>query len=235
MKIMNDEILISLMIRLCSATHDAEKALMLFHRLQTIGFVEYAEPYNSIIFALASRPEYARQAVEKYRMMQRKRIVPDYHTFVGVLKATSKYGDIPLACEVLDTMRNLGFEMTEHIYNGLIRTYASACTIPGVEERQIETYVEDAWALVDQMKEKDMPLNSHIIDSMIFLHRKALFTQELHDLVLPLFEKHRVKPTVFTYQNLIELYHDISETELVLQTYDRAISLGFKPNPTMLK
>lgn len=124
--LIQDEFLTSFMIRICAATHQAEKAIMLWHRLQSIGFVEYAEPYNAIIFALASRPEYARQAVEKYRLMQKKRVVPDYHTFVAVLKASSQYGDIQLAIEVLDTMKNLGFEMNEYIYNGLIRTYAGA-------------------------------------------------------------------------------------------------------------
>ena len=234
-KIMNDEFLISLMIRICAATHQAEKALMLFHRLETLGFVEYAEPYNSIIFALASRPEYARQAIEKYRIMQKKRIVPDYHTFVGVLKATSKYGDIPVAIEALDTMRNLGFEMNSHIYNGLIRTYAGACTIPKIEERQIESYVADAWALLDQMKEKDIPLNIHILDSMVLLHWKALFTQELHEQVLPLYERHHIEPSIYTYENLIQLYADIGENQLVFETYDRILSLNFKPNPKILR
>ena len=92
-----DEFLVSLMTRICAATHDAEKGLQLFRMLETMGFVEHAEPYNSIIFALASRPRYARKAVEMYRIMQKKRVVPDYHTFTGVLKATSQYGDVPTA------------------------------------------------------------------------------------------------------------------------------------------
>lgn len=69
----------------------------MFYQMEAMGFVEYAEPYNSIIFALASRKRYARKAVEFYRLMQKKRIVPDYHTFTGVLKATSHYGDISTA------------------------------------------------------------------------------------------------------------------------------------------
>mmetsp|Transcript_22134 Transcript_22134/g.25440 ORF Transcript_22134/g.25440 Transcript_22134/m.25440 type:complete len:100 (-) Transcript_22134:145-444(-) len=95
--LVEDEFLTSLMTRICAATHDAEKALLLFSKLELLGFVEYAEPYNSIIYALASRPRYARKAVEMYRIMQKKRIVPDYHTFAGVLKATYHYGDVPTA------------------------------------------------------------------------------------------------------------------------------------------
>ena len=85
------------MIRICAATHDAEKAISLFNRLKTHGFVEYAEPYNSLIFALASRSNYARRAVDLYRSMQKRRVVPDRHTFIAVLKATAHTGDVPAA------------------------------------------------------------------------------------------------------------------------------------------
>lgn len=223
------------MIRLWTARHEAEKALNLWERLKIIGFIEWAEPYNAIIFALASRPEYSRQAIDFYRTMQKKRIVPDYHTFTAVLKATSQYGDIPVACEVLDTMRNLGFEMTPQTYNGLIRTYAGAWKIPNVQESHIESYVKDAWALLDQMKEKDIPLNIQLLNSMILLHKNAVYVQELHDQVLPLFEKHKIKPDIHTYQYLIELYSIMSDTDLAIETYDRIISLGFKPNPGIMR
>ena len=43
------------MIRLCAATHDAEKALKMRMRLEKMGYLEYALNYNSLIFALASR------------------------------------------------------------------------------------------------------------------------------------------------------------------------------------
>lgn len=51
--------MVSYMIRLCGATHDAEKALRLFHDLEANGFVESALPYNSMIFALGSTHRYA--------------------------------------------------------------------------------------------------------------------------------------------------------------------------------
>lgn len=223
------------MTRICAATHDAEKGLQLFRMLESMGFVEHAEPYNSIIFALASRPRYARKAVEMYRIMQKKRVVPDYHTFTGVLKATSQYGDVPTACEVLETMKNLGFELNEQIYNGLIRTYAGACGVPDVEEQHIEMYVRDAWNLLEQMKEKDIPVNIQILNSILLLHKNALFTQEIHEKVLPLYEKYRIEPDIYTYQNLMQHYSDLNETGLVFQTYDKIKSLEIKPNRVIMQ
>ena len=153
-----------------------------------MGFVEYAEPYNSIIFALASRPRYARKAVEMYRIMQKKRVVPDYHTFTGVLKATSHYGDVTTAWEILETMKSLGFELNAQIFNGLIRTYAGAWTIPEIQEEHVKMYIKDAWDLLEQMKEKDISMNINILNSMLLLHWNALFTEEMHEKVLPLYE-----------------------------------------------
>ncbi len=54
-EIQYDEFLVSYMMRLCAATHDAEKAIKLRESLDLVGFMEYAANYNSMIFALASR------------------------------------------------------------------------------------------------------------------------------------------------------------------------------------
>jgi len=64
-----DEFLLSYMIRLCSATHESEKALKLFDRLEANGYIKHAMPYNSIIFALASTNRYAEKALEFWHKM----------------------------------------------------------------------------------------------------------------------------------------------------------------------
>lgn len=64
-----DEFLQTYMIRLCSATHDSEKAIRLFNEMEGNGFTEHAIPYNAIIFALASTKRYAEQALEYWHKM----------------------------------------------------------------------------------------------------------------------------------------------------------------------
>lgn len=64
-----DEFMITFMIRLCSATHDAEKAIKLFNELESNGFIEHAIPYNAIIFSLASTKRYAEKALEYWGSM----------------------------------------------------------------------------------------------------------------------------------------------------------------------
>lgn len=79
----------SYMIRLCAATHEPEKAINLFNKMESGGFIEYSIPYNSLIFALASTKSYADKALDYWHKMQMKKITPDSHTFVAVLKACS--------------------------------------------------------------------------------------------------------------------------------------------------
>jgi len=96
-----DEFMTSQMIRICAATHESEKALNLFNQMEVNGFIEHAIPYNAIIFALASTKRYAPQALEYWRAMHLKNVVPDRHTFVAVLKACSQLGDVTTAYDVL--------------------------------------------------------------------------------------------------------------------------------------
>lgn len=77
------------MVRICSNTHEGEKALKLWAELESDGFIELAKPYNSIISALGSTKRFAELAIEYWHKMQLKGILPDKHTYVAVLRATA--------------------------------------------------------------------------------------------------------------------------------------------------
>lgn len=131
-------------------------------------------------------------------------------------------------------MKSLGFELNVYIFNGLIRTYAGACTIPEIEEEHVKMYIKDAWDLLEQMKEKDIPININIVNSLLLLHCNALFTEEVHEKVLPLYEKFKIAPDVYTYQHLISHYSEINELGLVFDTYDKMKSMEIKPNKVIM-
>ena len=77
---------------------------------------------------------------------------PDRHTFVAVLRACSKIGDVQTAYDVLQDLKLRKFPMTEHIYNGLIKSYAGAAAQWNVKEEHIDLYIEDSMKLLDQMQ-----------------------------------------------------------------------------------
>lgn len=84
--------------------------------------------------------------------MQLKNVVPDNHTYVAVFRACSKIGDVQTAYDALQDMKTHGIKMSEHSYNGLIRTYAGAAAQRQVREEHIDMYIKDSWELFEQLK-----------------------------------------------------------------------------------
>ena len=215
-----DEQLLSFMVRICSSTHEGEKALKLWAELESDGFLELAKPYNSIMFALGSTKRFAELAIEYWHKMQLKGITPDRHTYVAVLKATAKIGDTQTAYDALKDMKMHDLPMTEHVYNGLISTYAGAAGLWNVKEEHIDLYIKDSWELFRQMEENpEAKVTEQVIGSMLQLYCKALRLDELEAKVLPLYAKHKLPYSIYTYQNLSKLYLNLAEYDMVKVLY----------------
>lgn len=107
------------------------------------------ESYNAILFALSSRTKYAEECLMKFRRMIEEGVVPDNHTVVAVLRATSKIGDVKTASDLVGYMKWFSIPLNEHVYNGLIKTYGGACLKRDVHESHILQYLDDIWVLVD--------------------------------------------------------------------------------------
>lgn len=67
-----------------------------------------------------------------------KNVMPDRHTYVGVLRACAKLGDINTAYDALQDMKLHNLPVTEYIYNELFRVYAAACGVERVREEHID-------------------------------------------------------------------------------------------------
>lgn len=84
------------------------------------------------------------------------------------MSACSKLGDVQTAYDVLQDMKIHGIEINEHVYNGLIKTYAGAAGLRNVKETHIDMYIKDAWALIDQIKQSDSTkINIFILNSLL--------------------------------------------------------------------
>ena len=112
-----DEQMLGYMIRMCAATHDAEKALRLFNDLEHDGFIEHSKPYNAVIKACASTFRYAEKAIEYWHLMHAKNIAPDQVTYVAVLKACAQLGDTQTAYDALHELKLNNLPVNEHIFN----------------------------------------------------------------------------------------------------------------------
>jgi len=168
-----------------------------------MGFIPYAKPYNSLIFALASRKDYAEKALEIWRKMRYMQIVPNVETFQAVIKATSQLGDVQTAYEAIQEMKGYEIPLNEAIYNQLILTYAGACKVQETTEKQIDAYIKDAWMLFRQMEEKRMKVTTRTLNALIRLYGNALRDTEVEGEVLPLFKKNKIEYDRDTYVNLM--------------------------------
>lgn len=121
------------------------------------------------------------------------------------------------------------------MYNGLIRTYASAAAVRLVKEDHVDMYIKDSWDLFEQLKNNpDAEVNIHILNSLLLLHTNALRVEELDANVLPLYEKFKIKHDVYTYQNLSKLYLNLTDYEMVKTLYKNLKAENIEPNQLYL-
>jgi len=194
-----DEVLMSYMIRVSAATHDSEKAMRLFNDLQVDGFVEHVKPYNSVMMACSSTKRFSAKTIEFWHTMHMKNIPGDQVTYVAVLRACAKLGDVQTAYDALLEMKNAGLKINEHIFNQLLKVYAGACRLPDVEEKHVERYLEDAMDLFETQIEPQDLVNVHILNSLVILFSNALKAELVEQKILPLYSKHRIEHDMYTF------------------------------------
>lgn len=216
-----DEFLMSYMVRMCGATHDVEKALNIFQVMEVKGFIKFTSNYNSIIYALSSRKDYAEKALEFFHKMKLSGVKPDLYTYVGVLRATSHLGDIHTANDVVKEIKLLGYKVNEHICNGLLRTYAGASRIPYVKVEHLESYINDAWEIYKFMEKENIPISVNVLNSLLEVHTANHKVDMVDGLVLPLFEKHNVPMNRFTYEHLFRMLIDKRNYEGIIDLWEK--------------
>jgi len=74
------------------------------------------------------------------------------------------------------------------------------------------------------MIEQGLEPNIQILNSMLLLHAHSLRTPEMESMVLPLYEKYKVKHDIYTYQHLLKAYLNVRENDTVLKIYDRLVT-----------
>lgn len=77
-------------------------------------------------------------------------------------------------------MKQQNINMSVYTYNGLLRTYAAACSVEYVSEEIKELYLEDAWNLFKQLQTvSKLPVNVNILNSLLLVHTKAFVTEKV--------------------------------------------------------
>ena len=132
-------------------------------------------------------------------------------------------------------MKIHGLPLTEHVYNGLIRTYAGAAAVRQVKESHVDMYIKDSWELFEQLNnDPNTKVNINILNSLLLLHANALRVEELDANVLPLYQKYKINYDVYTFQHLGKMYLNLQEYSMVKSLYKNLKEEKLSPNQSYL-
>ena len=223
-----DEFLISYMIKLAGYTKNPERALLLYEYFELEGFNHYTINFNSLLFALSSTKKYAEKALEVFKKMKMKNVMPDSYTYVCLLRATAHLGDINTANEIIKEMKLMNLPMNEYICNGLIRTYAGAARIPYVKTEHLDEYLKDSWNIFSFMEKNEMKISVQILDSLLEVHCIVHKIENVDGLVLPLYEKYGFEFTLYTYEKLSKMLLDLRMYDRVIRIYETLLQKSEK-------
>ena len=219
-KLTVDEVILTLMMQVCSHTYDAEKALKLFiENKPASGFYRTCFPYNALIKALGSRPDYAQKAEAYFDQMINYQIAPDQDSFICLLKATGKTGNVKAAFNALQLMKERNIAMNVYIFSGLIRTYAAACSISNSNPDVVQEYKRDSWNLFKQAESSGL-VSSALVDSLMLVHSKSHDIDTIEGAILPIYEQKNLPMTKYTFETLVEAYDDQMDLPKISKVYD---------------
>lgn len=232
--LIEDDYLMSIMMRICERTHDAEKAILIFKNMEEKGFVPTTFHFNCIISALASRRDYSEKAIEMYTKMKLLKLSPNQETFIMLLKATSHLGDIYTANELIKEIKALSYNIDQFIITGLIKTYASAVKNPLSTKEQISQYLDDTWELAKYAEDNNIEINSYICNGILLTFCNAQKWDEVDNRVIPYFNKHKVKLNVFSYQIIIHMLNEIKNYNAIQNIYEIMNKENIEPTQLIL-
>ena len=206
--IKTDDVILGLMIRICSFDHQAEKAKKIWEEILDIKYKRLnCLHYNSLIKALATRKDYAEEAILIYEKMEMEKIQPDLDTFINSLLACSKLGNIKMAYEITLKMKEMGFKANKNIFHLLIQTYAEAISNPNLPTDLKQNFFDDSWNIfckfLDEQKEH---LNTPILNSLLNVHISYNKILEAEEIIFPLFENFGIEKNGFTYEGFFKYF-----------------------------
>ena len=232
--LVEDDYLISMMIKICEKTHDAEKAIFLFRKMEDRGFIPSVIYFNSILAALSSRKSYANQALEMFTKMKLLKVTPNLETFSIVLKATGKLGDLYQANEIIKEIKTLGYEINEYIITGLLNTYASAIRSPLISNELQQEYLTDSWELISYCEDNNIKINGFIANSLLLCYCNAQKWDEVDNRIIPFFNKHKLKLDVHSYDGIVRMLIEMKNFKGLIQVCNDMKLHNIQPNQNIL-
>ncbi|KAF0973601.1 hypothetical protein FDP41_008305 [Naegleria fowleri] len=228
----HDEVTITVMIDACAIKGQAEKAMMLFRRLEEQMMAEPSEAtFNSLIKAFSKRKDLRHKAFEIADRMELQGFKPDIYTINSLINACADDGDVSRMKKVLKKMKDCGIKPTEHTYNSVLSCYSTAQQVKGNNNltKEQNQNIVDALAVFEKMKESNLPITNYTLNALFGVFTNAARINRAEEFFAKTFQENQLVPDSISYALLVRMYCRTKRTEKAMALFDEMKEKGIIP------
>ncbi|EAN33102.1 PPR repeat family protein [Theileria parva strain Muguga] len=221
-----DEVLFTIMIKSCSYSREAEKALNLYQEMLTMNKFPTIYTYIELINCLSNRKEYFHQCFQFYNQIKAQEYPINSHILLLLLQSCCTVGNVRKAKEVILEARTMGIKPTLEMYNVYIKTLAAQMKLSKLTENEKINNINKTWSIVQSLlplynynnalnsensENKDLvPEDSdkgklvRLLNSVILVYENGGYYEYAMD-VLNCFQVFNITPDYMTYFILLRM------------------------------
>ena len=212
-----DQITYTIMLAICAETHQAERAWNLFREMQRMGQRPLHKTFDYLIASCAGRPDFYREAFSAFALMKAGGYEPSYHTYICLLKAIARAGDIERADNLQAAMNEKRMELTAPAYLQFIRCRAYA------QRHQTEFHnknIQAAEKYFNEFVERGFTVNNTILNALLAVHTEAFRVKRSLE-IFTWYERYGLKPDERSYGTLIKMYSRCRRVDQMLELVEQ--------------
>ncbi|BAM40562.1 pentatricopeptide repeat containing protein [Theileria orientalis strain Shintoku] len=171
-----DEVLFTIMIKSCSVSRDAEKALSLYQEMLSLNLYPTIHTYTELIRCLSKRKEYFHECFQFYNKIKSQEYTIDAEIMSHLLEwlfsggggntisntasitmiSCCTVGNVRRARELLLEASRIGVEPTLEMYNTYIKTLARQMKLNKMSENEKINHIQKTWEIAKAILSKYM-------------------------------------------------------------------------------
>jgi pentatricopeptide repeat protein len=215
----------TVMMRICRFTYEAEKSVALFKEASQLYQLNTTPPYNAHISALATSTSTSAEALDVWKLMKSKGLVPDAFTFEHVMNAISNLGKVDDAEQLLREMELYKIPINSDVSRYLLSTYANAVLNDKSTQKDKILYKDKAMKHLEQMEKENICISANCLNSLLQLYCYLGDIEAARNLVFSLMLKHRIAANSTTYLILMSAYTENESYQKALEIYSQIKSM----------
>ncbi|UKK01770.2 pentatricopeptide repeat containing protein [Theileria orientalis] len=151
-----DEVLFTIMIKSCSLSRDAEKALNLYQEMLSLNLYPTIHTYTELLRCLSKRKEYFHECFQFYNKIKSQEYPVNTEIMSHLLESCCTVGNVRRARELLLEGSKIGVKPTLEMYNTYIKTFARQMKLNKMSENEKINHIQKTWEITKSILSKYM-------------------------------------------------------------------------------